>query len=149
SWDWVAEWIDYSHDYGRWLVLAAKSSEGSADYLGFLPLRMTCEFNERPGLYNRIAFVQGPYVDFAGVLVRPEAEAQVVPALTDYARRKLNWTEFAMDNVLLSGRRGKLFLSGFDKRRFTHYDIGNIDPDDPSLDHTICPWTELPSDWDD
>lgn len=145
SWRWMADWLAARPTV--WLVLAAKESPTDDRYVAFLPLRMRVHFDKERGFVNELYLAGGGYADYAGLLARPDVEAAAISAFTDHLRKKLNWAKLTLENLRMSDRRRRLFLSAFDERRFVHKDIDYVDKV-AGTDHSICPSIALPSDWD-
>ena len=145
SWRWTADWLAARRTV--WLVLAAKTSPTDDRYVAFLPLRMRVHFDKARGFFNELYLAGGGYADYAGVLAHPDVEAAAISAFTDHLRKKLNWARLTLENLRMSDRRRRLFLSAFDERRFVHKAIEYVDKV-ANTDHSICPWIALPSDWD-
>ncbi len=145
SWQWLSDWLTLHPTI--WFVLAAKRNQGDAEYVAFLPLRMRTSFDKKDGFYNEICLAGDGFSDYAGILTRPECEAEVVPAFTEYMKRKLNWGRFRLENLTMSDRRRRLFVRAFDKIRFTHTPIEYLNLPN-STNHHICPSIKLHSTWD-
>lgn len=145
SWRWIADWLAARRTV--WLVLAAKPTQADDRYVAFLPLRMRVHFDKERGFFNELYLAGGGYSDHAGVLAHPDFEAAAVSAFTDHLRRKLNWAKLTMDNLWMSDRRRRLFLSAFDELRFVHKNIEYVDKV-ANTDISVCPSIALPSDWD-
>ena len=146
SWQWQSDWFNLYRTVS--FVLAAKRKETDAEYVAFLPLRMQTVFDKKTGFSNELFFAGGRFADYAGILARPEFEAEAVPAFAEYLKQKLCWARFTMDNLLMSDQRRRLFLRGFDKARFAHTAIEYKFSNDPA-NHGICPLINLPADWDE
>ncbi len=145
SWQWLFDWLTMHPTV--WFVLAAKRHESEADFGAFLPVRMRTEFDPEHGFSNVLYLAGDGFSDYAGVLSRPEFEAEAVPALAEYVKRKLSWARFTMDNLTMSDRRRRLLLRPFDKTRFSHRAIVYKDPGE-RVDHGVCLSIELPGSWD-
>lgn len=145
SWRWMADWLETRQTV--WLVLAAKPTQADDRYVAFLPLRMRVHFDKERGFFNELYLAGDGYSDHAGVLAHPDFEAAAISAFTDHLRRKLNWAKLTMDNLLMTDRRRRLFLSAFDELRFVHKDITHFDKV-TNADNSVCPSVALPSDWD-
>ena len=144
SWRWIADWLATRPTV--WLVLAARPAP-DAPYVAFLPLRMRVRFDKARGFSNELYLAGSGYADHAGVVAHPDFEVEAISAFTDTLRRQLNWARLTLDNLWMSDRRRRLFLSAFDERRFVHKDIEYIDKV-ARTDHSICPSIALPADWD-
>ena len=145
SWQWLSDWLTAFRTI--WFVLAAKRNETDRAYSAFLLLRMRTDFDKKHGFYNEIYFGGAGFSDYTGILARPEVEAEAVPALAEYLKRKVNWAKFTMDNLTMSEQRRRLLMRAFDKIRFTHTPIEYKNGDDPT-NHAICPSINLPGSWD-
>ena len=146
SWQWLFDWLNLHHT--PWFVLAAKQNATDTEHVAFLPLRIYTSFDDKHGFTNELQFAGAAFSDYAGLLSRPEFEAEAVPAFAEYLKRKLNWARFTMDNLMISEPRRRLFLRAFDKTRFVRTAIEYIDQI-ASTDHGICPFVKLPNDWDE
>jgi len=146
SWQWLSGWLATHRTV--WFVLAAKRNDTDPEYVAFLPMRMTTGFDKKHGFFNELSFAGCGFSDYAGILAKPEFEAEAVPALAEYVKRKLNWTRFTMDNLMMSDHRRRLFLRAFDKTRFVQTPIAYVDVN-TGTDHGICPSVNLPASWDE
>ena len=145
SWPWMSGWLDV--ETPPCFILAAKRHPSDRSYIAFLPLRLRVGFDEAQGFFNQLSFAGEGFCDYAGLLVRPEDEAEAVPAMARYIRQRMNWARLRMDNLMMSDERRQLFLSEFDKAAFTFEEINYFDA--PSnIDHGVCPSIDLPGDWD-
>ncbi len=146
SWQWLSDWLATHRTV--WFVLAAKRHEADPEYVAFLPMRMRTDFDKKHGFHNDLCFAGDGFSDYAGILTRPEFEAEAVSAFAEHLKRKLNWTRFTMENLTMSDQRRRLFLRAFDKVRFVHTPIEYQYGSDPT-NHAICPSINLPGSWDD
>ncbi|HUB95633.1 MAG TPA: GNAT family N-acetyltransferase, partial [Stellaceae bacterium] len=145
TWQWLADWFNTYRSI--WFILAAKPDENSEHYVAFLPLRMKTVFDKTNGFSNEIFFAGAGFSDYAGILCRPEFEDEAVPAFSEYVKRNLIWSRFTMDNLMMSERRRRQFLNGFEKTRFNEKPIQYRFVNDPS-NHGLCPRVNLPESWD-
>lgn len=145
SWSWISDWLAAHPTI--WLVLAVKQTPTDEHYVAFLPLRMRVHFDKEKGFFNELYLAGSGYSDHAGVLAHPDFEVAAVSAFTDHLRRRLNWARLTLENLWMSERRRRLFLSAFDKLRFVHKDIDYVDKS-TKTDNSVCPSAALPSDWD-
>lgn len=145
SWQWLSDWLAVYRTV--WFVLAAKRNKTDAEYGAFFPMRLRVDFDKNVGFRNELIPAGALFSDYTGILARPEFEAEAVPAFAEYVKRRLNWALLNLDNLMISEQRRRLFLSAFDKRRFTRTDIEYRYRGDPA-NHSICPFIELPASWD-
>jgi CelD/BcsL family acetyltransferase involved in cellulose biosynthesis len=146
TWRWLSDWLAVYRTV--WFVLAAKRNKTDTEYVAFLPMRLLVDFDKKVGFSNELILAGAAFADYTGFLARPEFEAEVIPAFAEYLKRRLNWAQLTMDNLMISERRRRLFLRGFDKRRFTRSEIEYKFSDDPT-NHSICPYINLPASWDE
>ncbi len=145
SWQWLADWLTVNPT--PWFVLAAKRDEISKGYVGFLPMRNQLRFDKDVGFFNHVTLAGAQYSDYTGILVRPEFETEALRAFARYVKRELNWARFTLENFMILDRRRRIFLSAFDKPKFTQDPIDYHTSD--GTDHSICPSVNLPLNWDD
>lgn len=143
---WLDDWLKFSP--GVWFVLTVKETEDSPDYLAFLPMRMRVRFEKKIGFFNELVFAGSYFSDYTGILCRPEVEQEVIPALAEHIRHKVNWGDFKLDNLMMTERRRKLFLKPFGKRKFVHKPMNYLQKK-TGIDNAICPMADLPETWDD
>ena len=146
TWQWLSDWLAVYQTV--WFVLAAKPNKTDAEYIAFLPMRLRVDFDKEVGFCNELVLAGAAFSDYTGFLAKPEFEAEVVPAFAEYLKRHLNWAQLSMDNLMISARRRRLFLRGFDKRRFVRNDIEYKFLNDPA-NHSICPYVALPDSWEE
>jgi CelD/BcsL family acetyltransferase involved in cellulose biosynthesis len=144
SWSWMADWLELYRT--TWFVLAAKRDEADSAYAAFLPLRLRTFFDD-DGFYNQLSFAGEQFCDYCGMLARPEVEAEAAPAFAEYIRRRLHWARLQMDNLAISARRQRLFLSPFAGRALTITESRSFD-EECGVDNDICPAAALPDAWD-
>ncbi|MGH7048471.1 MAG: GNAT family N-acetyltransferase, partial [Stellaceae bacterium] len=146
SWQWLYDWLQVHQT--PWLVLAAQHAKDDREYVAFLSLRMGAAFDKSRGFFNVLLFGGTGFSDYAGILVRPEHAAEALPALAEYVTRELHWARFTMHNLTMSDERRQLFLGGFDRIRFAHRPLEQINPGE-TTDHAICLSVDLPPSWED
>ncbi|HEX8055381.1 MAG TPA: GNAT family N-acetyltransferase [Novosphingobium sp.] len=105
-------------------------------------------FDKKIGFHNELVFAGSYFSDYTGILCRPEAEKDALPALAEHIRRELNWGDFKLDNLMMSEHRRKLFFKPFGKRKFVHKPMDYVQKRS-GLDNAICPMADLPETWDD
>ncbi|MGI9462408.1 MAG: GNAT family N-acetyltransferase, partial [Aestuariivirgaceae bacterium] len=144
SWNWLSNWLDDDDD--QWFVLAARSDTDPADYVGFLPLRLSTRMRRKGGFYNEISFAGGKLSDYAGFICVPEHLTVVICAFARHLKRS-NWTCLKMECLCASQERIDLLLDHFPRKKFKISDISDISKRD-KVDNLICPAVSLPQDWE-
>ncbi|MGH3426698.1 MAG: GNAT family N-acetyltransferase [Mycobacteriales bacterium] len=143
SWEWMADWLKLHQT--TWIVLAARDEQEGSSHVGFLPLRNWMQFDEQRGFFNQFILAGAEYSDYTGLLATPEHEAEVIAAFGKHITDVIFWGEFSWHNLLISDRRKQLLLPALSDRRIAQKPITyQID----GIDHGICPFLPLPSDWD-
>jgi CelD/BcsL family acetyltransferase involved in cellulose biosynthesis len=142
SWGWLADW--FAVEPAIWLVLVARPGEGAAA-LGFLPLRNRLKFESGRRFFNEISFGGAEFADYCGLLAHADHEDAVVAAFGRHLSESMFWGKLRLENFLMSDRRRQLLLSALTATRFHQTDI-TYRAD--GVDHAICPYVSLPSDWD-
>jgi CelD/BcsL family acetyltransferase involved in cellulose biosynthesis len=145
SHEWLRDGLDYRGF--RWFVLAARRGRADEGYCAFMPLRIQPKFDAHRGFYNQIDLAGSTFSDYAGLIARPDDEADAIAAFVHHLKTEQHWAVFVADNLLMSDRRLKLFQGAFGKARFSTTPIQYIDALDQT-NHGICPYISLPSDWD-
>jgi CelD/BcsL family acetyltransferase involved in cellulose biosynthesis len=144
SWAWYSKWI--RHIEGEWLVLAARPDSGPAPYVAFFPLRVRVKAKEGGGAHRVLLPAGNRAADYTGFLCTPAAQSRAIPA---FARRikTLSWVDLDLECFNASPERTRLFLAEFPSRDFAARGRQIVNAAD-GVDNSICPYVELPGDWD-
>jgi Tfp pilus assembly protein PilF/CelD/BcsL family acetyltransferase involved in cellulose biosynthesis len=143
SWTWLSQWFPMLK--GSWFILAAKPA-GSEHYVAFFPLRIRLRERKRGGFFNEIYMAGNYQADYTGFICMPEFDKHAIPALARYVSRS-SWARINLENIRTTDERLRLFLDGFPHTRFAIKAEERINKRD-NIDNCICPFAELPDDWD-
>jgi CelD/BcsL family acetyltransferase involved in cellulose biosynthesis len=126
-------------------VLAARTTEGNADFVAFLPIRLNTEHDD--GRFHNELNLCGNYnSDYTGFICLPEFEDAAIPALAARLGR-MHWRRLRLLNFAASDRRTRLFMQAFSSEVLTLRHLKMLNPD--GTDNGICPHATLSGDWDD
>jgi len=143
SWNWLSGWLKQLHS--RWFILAAKPTSESDAYVAFLPLKLSSRKNEDGTTIKEVAMAGNGGADYTGLICRPEFEECAIVSFSIYLNSKA-WSNLHLENILLSDRRLGLLLKHFSRNNFDVLRIEQVDK--AGVNHSICPYVELPGDWE-
>ncbi|EKS38877.1 hypothetical protein HMPREF9696_01346 [Afipia clevelandensis ATCC 49720] len=144
SWTWIAGWFEKLGC--QWIVLGAKSTATSPDYVGFLPLQLRTEQNRDGSFRNELRTGGGYFAGYTGFICDPQFEKDAITAFADRTKQ-LNWSRLHLENVFASPDRLNLFLSQFSSPGFVTEKVQRPDDGD-GIDHDIYVYVNLPESWD-
>jgi CelD/BcsL family acetyltransferase involved in cellulose biosynthesis len=144
SWMWIAGWFERLGC--QWIVLAAKDSAVSTDYVAFLPLQLRTERSREGSFHNELRTGGGYFAGYTGFICDPRYQRDALRALADRTKQ-LNWSRFHLENIFASPARLALFLNEFSSPEFVTEKIRRPDDGD-NVDHDIYVYVNLPDDWD-
>jgi CelD/BcsL family acetyltransferase involved in cellulose biosynthesis len=141
---WIFHWMSVA--LTQRIVLAARPGPQGSDYVAFFPLRFRTLMKKGGGFYNVLDMACQGIADYTGFIGRPEHDGEVVPAFVD-AIRQFAWTKLDLSFLRTSQARTDLLLKGFPAKEFRIRDESPTPPPGQP-DHAICPYVELPGDWE-
>ncbi len=144
SWTWIAGWFERLGC--QWIVLAAKDSPDTQDYVAFFPLQLRTERNRDGTFHNELRTGGGYFAGYTGFICDPRHESAAIRAFADHTRR-LNWSKLHLENIFASPNRLALFLNEFAPPDFVTAKVQRPDDGD-GIDHDIYVYVSLPADWD-
>lgn len=144
SWTWIAGWFEKLGC--QWIVLAAKTSAASPDYVGFFPLQLRTEQNRDGTFRNELRTGGGYFAGYTGFICDPQFQQDVIPAFAAHTRQ-LNWARLHLENIFASPERLALFLKEFPSPGFITEKVQRPDDGD-GIDHDIYVYVNLPGSWD-
>jgi CelD/BcsL family acetyltransferase involved in cellulose biosynthesis len=147
SWRWLA--VVFRANEGRWRVLAARSDNGSGDYICFLPLRLDIHWSESRTEFTTEIDAGGrlSWAQYTGFVCLPGWEETALTALAGKLR-EMPWSKFRITSMQVSDRRRDLFLSGFDPDDYeTTYKARPRA--EGEIDNRLCPFVPLPDSYED
>jgi len=144
SWTWIAGWFEKLGC--QWIVLGAKTSATSPDYVGFFPLQLRTEQNRDGTFRNELRTGGGYFAGYTGFICDPQFDRDVITAFADHTKR-LNWSRLHLENIFASPQRLALFLEQFPSPGFVTEKVQRPDDGD-GIDHDIYVYVNLPETWD-
>lgn len=148
SWRWMSTWLESKESDGRntggWIILVARPSAEATTCLAFLPLRLR---PDEPSGVPRLTMAGRRYADYSGLICRPEAHSEAIPALAEYGRR-LPWRRWQLENLRCSPHVLRLITARFPPEAFNVVETKNFNEGEET-DNSICPYVELPATWDE
>ncbi|MGB5636274.1 MAG: GNAT family N-acetyltransferase, partial [Waterburya sp.] len=152
SWIWISATIkDFNQYKIPWLILAAKSSSNTADYVGFFPLTIETNDNESGGFYhNQLSLMGVTDAEHPGCLCLPEYEAEAVSSFAQYLQQQDSWSVLEMLNIPQANKRLSLLFSNFDSESFNTKEQSPDNYKNPldSINNQIVPYLTLPESWE-
>lgn len=152
SWVWISKTIaEYNQSKTPWLILAAKSSSNSSDYVGFFPLTIETNDNEQGGFFfNQLSPIGVTDAEYPGLLCLPEYEAETVSCLANYLQQQDSWSILEMSNIPQANKRLSLLLSNFDAASFNTKEQSPDSYQNPldTVKNNIIPYLTLPDSWE-
>src|SRR5262245_1448214 len=139
SFAWMSKWlarVSYPS-----LVLAVRPDEDNVDYVAFLPIWIKTKERKTGELYNLVHMGGNHFSDYTGVLCRPEAQEQAIPALAD-GLKQLNWRQLYFQDIRISDQRLAILLKSFRKKDFNIEEEAEEIQDGINLN--ISPAAQLP-----
>jgi hypothetical protein len=113
SWRWMATWLDRPEGDGRnaggWVILVAKASPEATSCLAILPLRYR---PDEAGGAPRLTMAGRRFADYSGILCRPEAQQEAIPALAEGVKR-MRWQRWQLEFLRCSPELLRLLLDSF------------------------------------
>jgi CelD/BcsL family acetyltransferase involved in cellulose biosynthesis len=140
---WLSNWIRKIDC--QTFVLGAKSAANAADYVAFFPLQLRTEMDENGHFFNEVWMGGAKFADYTGFISRPEFENEAAVAFADHLK-SMRWTTLRLENIFAADNRNRVFLKAFSRTKFVTERINRIEGD--GIDHDICPYVKLPSDWE-
>jgi CelD/BcsL family acetyltransferase involved in cellulose biosynthesis/Tfp pilus assembly protein PilF len=144
SWTWIAGWFEKLGC--QWIVLGAKTSAASPDYIGFFPLQLRTEQNRDDSFRNELRTGGGYFAGYTGFICDPQYQQEIICAFADQTKR-LNWARLHLENIFASPERLSLFLNQFPSPGFVTEKVQRPDDGD-GIDHDIYVYVNLPDSWD-
>jgi CelD/BcsL family acetyltransferase involved in cellulose biosynthesis len=144
SWTWIAGWFERLGS--QWIVLAAKDSADSPDYVAFFPLQLRTERGREGKFHNELRTGGGYFAGYTGFICDPQHQRHAMRAFADHTKR-LNWTRLHLENIFASPDRLALFLNEFAPPDFVTVKVQRPDDGD-NVDHDIYVYVNLPNSWD-
>ena len=152
SWVWIFTTIkEYNESKSPWLILAAKSSSNSSDYVGFFPLTIGTHENEQGGFfYNQLSPAGVTDAEHPGFLCLPEYETEVACCFANYLQRQDSWSILEILNIPQANKRLSFLLSNFDSASFNTKEQSPDSYQNPldSVKNNIVPYLTLPDSWE-
>jgi hypothetical protein len=140
SWRWMATWLNRREVDGRnaggWVILIAKASPAATSCLAILPVRV------RPGEGGgapRLTMAGRRFADYSGILYRPEARQEAIPALVQCVKR-MRWQHWQLEFLRCAPEVLRLLLGSFSRHRLPETKAINKGED---ADNSICPYVDL------
>ena len=148
SWRWMATWLERrevdGQNAGGWVILVAKASPEATRCLAILPLRY------RPregGGAPRLTMAGRRFADYSGILCRPEAQQEAIPALAECVKR-MRWQRWQLEFLRRPPDVLALILDSFPATAFSAAETRAINEGEDT-DNSICPYVDLPESWDE
>ncbi len=110
SWAWLRGYLVESRR--AWFILAARPT-GSDDFVAFLPLAFTRQFN---GVMQTLEMAGNPESDYTGFVCLPQYAEKAVAAFAAYIQHHLAWDRFNIRDV--QDNRLDAFLWQFPPEQF-------------------------------
>ena len=152
SWNWISVTIrEFARREIPWIILAARTNSNASDYVGFLPLAIETDKNERGGFFfNKLSPIGETDAELSGCLSLPECEAEVVSAFVDYLQQLDFWSALSMSNVSQANKRIDRFLTRFNSASFKTQASCLDDYQNPldNINNQIIPYLALPDSWE-
>jgi CelD/BcsL family acetyltransferase involved in cellulose biosynthesis len=148
SWSWMATWLERREvdggNAGGWVILVAKASPEATTCLAILPLR--CRSGEAGGA-PRLTMAGRRFADYSGILCRPEAQREAIPALAECVKR-IRWQRWQLEFLRCPPEVLTLLLQSFPATAFSVAETKTINEGEDT-DNSICPYIDLPESWDE
>ena len=152
SWSWISTTVrELAQRQIPWLILAAKSSSNTFNYVGFLPLTIETEKNEQGGFFvNQLSLLGTTDAEHPGCLSLPEYEIEAVSAFANYLQQLDFWSVLSIPNVPQTSKRIDRFLKGFDSTNFSAIESRSNSYQNPldNINNQIVPYLALPDSWE-
>jgi CelD/BcsL family acetyltransferase involved in cellulose biosynthesis len=141
SWPWMSKRLERRPG---WFVLVARAA-ADASPIAFFPLRDRTRKSSREGKLVELSMPGRGAADYTGFICEPEHQRPVARAFAAYLL-ELDWHELRLECLRASDQRAGDFLGCFTA---AHFDVKREPMVMSSgIDNAICPYAELPDDWD-
>lgn len=144
SWVWLSGWLRGAQN---WFILSAKqNSDPSSPPVAFFPLRFRMTKTKNGETRKEIAMACNRSADYTGFLCVPRFRNEAIASFAKFLR-KLSWDDLHLENLLSSNERTHLLLRNFVSKEFEikQRKIVNVKGE---VDNYICPFVDLPDDWE-
>jgi tetratricopeptide (TPR) repeat protein len=150
SWIWFSGMLQwYKKSNQSWLILAAKSSTNTSEYVGFFPLLIAIDEHPSGGFYSKLSMAGVADSEHIGFICLPEYEEAVSFAFAKFIKQQQEeWSIFEVDNILATDGRMSLLLKEFSGEDFElqeHFHTNDFD----NIDNNIVPYISLPSSFEE
>lgn len=147
SWPWMSNWLRRP----GWMILAARTSRESNEYVALFPLQLVTGFDEQTGFYSSIKMAGSYFATYTGFICVPEFEEEVISSFADRLQA-MNWRALHFDDVSMSARRRQMLLGRFSDDGFTKEKIKrrrHTTRTGENINHDIYMYVDLPAEWDE
>lgn len=98
---------------GGWVILIAKASPAATSCLAILPVRVR---RGEGGGAPRLTMAGRRFADYSGILHRPEARQEAIPALAQCVKR-MRWQHWQLEFLRCAPEALRLLLGSFSRHR--------------------------------
>ncbi len=141
---WIFPWM--SDALSLRIILAARAEASNSDYVAFFPMRLRAWPKKGGGFYTILDMACQGIADYTGFICHPDYDAEVIPAFAE-AIKQFKWQELDLAFVCASQERTQLLLQQFPNRSY-RVKTKQEGRKPGGIDHYICPYIELPDDWE-
>ena len=145
SWEWMAQWLPLIGK--QWFILAAKESPAAKQYVAFFPLRARTHMASQGGFFTELAMAGNRFADYTGLICAHRFRRSAITAFGKHLSA-MNCAIINFESVRLPERDLKRLIRCFPSGKFTVESCSMVDAES-GIDNSICPFAELPNDWDD